>query len=362
MAGIVLSAERMEHLDVKEIGPMKTFRSKDILVSISKDKAKLFTLGPNRPYCGSSSKEVVVNRLINLDDLFFEGLGLWAGEGGKAKGLYIGNSCPELLLRFLDFVEEKIGIDRREFRVTLNTLSSTAKHVSREKWSKVLQIPSENFTAMCEDPRMNQEYAQIYFNSVVLVELLKTVHEKVKSLILSRTEFAAAYLRGIFAAEGSAILRKSGILHHLNISSKDKEVIEFLKECLASIGIIPSKYENESRNLPIHGWRNFKRFGGLGIHTLHPEKRAKFELGFANYKRVNVLQGEEARALILQQLASGPKTYDDLAAALGKARTTIQAHHIPILERKGKVKRVGKRGQAWLFAPAEGKSSATTKV
>jgi len=355
LGGIELVDEQIRYLDLKEIGQMKTSRRKEILVKIFENKVDLLTLPPDRPYCGSGSKEVVVNRLIGLDDLFFEGLGLWVGEGGKAKGIYIGNSCPELLLRFLDFVEKKIGIDRRGLRVTLNSPSLTNEHTTRERWSKMLQIPAENFTAICEDPRMNQEYAQIYFNSVVLVELLKTIHEKVKSLILSQTKFAVAYLRGIFAAEGSVILRKSGILHHLNISSKDEKVIEFLKECLASVGITPSEYQSKSRNLPIHSWRNFKRFKELGIHTLHPEKREKFEHGFANYKRTNVLDGEEARSLILQQLTPGPKTYDELAAALGKARTTIQAHHIPILERRGLVKFVGKRGQASLWAIAEGK-------
>jgi len=128
------------------------------------------------------------------------------------------------------------------------------------------------------------------------------------------------------------------------------------------LSITSGKYMSSSRKFPIYGWRNFKRFRELGIHILHPEKREKFERGFANYKRVNVLDGEEARTLILQQLTLGPKTYDELAAALGKARTTIQAHHIPILEREGKVRRVGKRGRAWLWAPAEDKSSATTEV
>jgi hypothetical protein len=54
------------------------------------------------------------------------------------------------------------------------------------------------------------------------------------------------------------------------------------------------------RKFPICGYRNFKRFKELGIHTLHLEKRAKFEQGLAAYKRTNVLDGDEARALILQ--------------------------------------------------------------
>lgn len=75
----------MGALDVKEVGPMKTPRGKEIIAKTSKNKAKLFTLPPNRPYCGSGSKEVIINRFITLDDLFFEGLGLWVGEGRKER-------------------------------------------------------------------------------------------------------------------------------------------------------------------------------------------------------------------------------------------------------------------------------------
>jgi biotin operon repressor len=149
------------------------------------------------------------------------------------------------------------------------------------------------------------------------------------------------------------LLKKSGVLHHISFSTKDEELICFLKECLQLVGVQPNKFMVNGMNLQIYGRRNFERIRELGIHALHPEKREKFERGFAAYKRTNVLDGEEARALILKQLAQGPKTYDELAAALGKARTTIQAHHIPQLEREGKVKRVGKRGQTWLWSLAD---------
>jgi hypothetical protein len=148
----------------------------------------------------------------------------------------------------------------------------------------------------------------------------------------------------------------------VSFSSADIGLVTFFKKALESLSISSGKYIYQSRKFPVSGRNNFQRFKDLGIHTLHPEKRAKFERGFAAYKRLNVLEGEEARALILQQLTLGPKTYDELAVALGKARTTIQAHHMPILEREGKVGRAGKRGQAWLFAPAEGKISPPSNV
>jgi len=165
----------------------------------------------------------------------------------------------------------------------------------------------------------------------------------------------------MFAAEGQVALRRPSSFY-ITFSSVDPELVSFLKKCLQLVGIPSGKYMLSSRKFPIYGYKNLERFKEFDIHTLHPERCTKFELGFASYKRKNVLRGDEARARILQQLASGPKTYDDLAAALGKARTTIQAWHIPILDREGKVRHTGKRGRAWLWAPAESKSSAESNI
>ena len=54
-------------------------------------------------------------------------------------------------------------------------------------------------------------------------------------------------------------------------------------------------------------------------------------------------------SLILNELMKGPKTYDDLAITLKKGRSTIQSHYIPIMEKEGLIRRIGKRKCAWLF-------------
>jgi len=356
----LLIGEKMETIDLAEVAPKTTPSGKEIL--LHKDEAKIILYTEVKGWSnGKWPKEIVIRRFMTLDALTFEGLGLWVGEGGKDKGLYFGNSNPELLLHFLKFADEKLGINRRNFKVTLNVPMLKDENLIKMRWSEILQIPIGNFTRICIDPRISKEYAQIYYNSILLVELIKALQKEVEPAILSTQQFAAPFLRGMFAAEGQVAFRKHGAFY-ITFSSANLELVSFLKKCLQSVGITSGKYMHQSRKFPIYGYKNLKRFKELGIHTLHPEKRAKFELGFANYKRVNVLDGEEARALILQQLALGPKTYDELAAALGKARTTIQAHHIPILEQEGKVKRVGKRGQAWLFAPAEGKITPPSNV
>jgi hypothetical protein len=341
--------------DLAQIMPAKTSIGRKIVIITNSKNLTVYVPESGRWGGGRESKRITVNRFVLLDDLFFEGLGLWVGEGGRNKGLYFGNSSPALILRFLKFVENKLEVSREKFRITIN--SPTRKVDLKEKWSKILQIPIMNFTNVCLDTRTNREYAQIYLNSIVLAELMRNLQKKLELVTLSTEEYTISFFRGMFAAEGQVALRRPGSFH-ITFSSADPELVSFLKKCLQLVGINSGKYMPQSRKFPIYGYKNLKRFKELGIHTLHPEKRAKFELGFASYKRTNVLHGEEARALILQQLAQGPKTYDDLAAALGKARTTIQAWHIPILEKSGLIQRTGKRGQAWLFGLAEGKSSA----
>jgi len=347
-------------IDIAKIAPTKTSIGRDVDLTIDSSKVTMYIPPSHRWGGGKESKRVAVNRFISLDELFMEGLGLWRGEGGRKKGIYFGNSDASLLRLFLDFTEQKIGIARLEFKTTINVPRLPASEDAvKGRWSKELLLPLENFTRICVDPRINREYAQVYFNSILLAELLNTLYASSKEAVLSDSKLCVCFLRGLFAAEGSVLLKKSEVLHHITFSSKDSELIQFLEKCLRLLGVKPGKYMLNGMNLQIYGLPNFRRIRELGIHTLHPDKREKFELGFANYKRTNVLDGEEARSLILEQLTSGPKTYDELAAALGKARTTIQAHHIPILEREGKVKRVGKRGHASLWAIAEGKISQT---
>lgn len=360
MAGRVKQVPQKNILSMEKIIPAQIKQGRKTIVNIEGYKIRLYT-HPLLSHCGHRSKEIEIKRFVKLDDLFFEGLGLWVGEGGRSKGLYFGNTSPELLQHFLNFTKEKIGIEREEFKATINVPADRDGNATKEKWSKMLQIPLKNFTSICLDPRINREYVQVYVNGTILAELMKSLAEKLGPEISSNERYAASFLRGIFAAEGQVALKKSGVLFHIDFSSANTEIVSLLKKCLGSLGISSGKYIPQSLKFPIYGRRNFDCIRELGIHVLHPEKCVKFELGLSKYKRYQ-MNGEEARALILQQLSSGPKTYDELAAALGKARTTIQAWHLTILERGGLVKRVGKRAQAWLWAPAEDKISPPPNV
>jgi len=338
-AGAKKEVKQKMKIDLNEYLPKELDRGRTIVINeVENNKIEAYV--KKRPgKAGHDSKKVTIKRFVELDELFFEGLGLWQGEGGKDKGIYFGNTCVELLLHFLRFIEEKLGISRKKFKVTLNVpvLNRHQDEIKKE-WSKRLGIAFENFTNVCIDPRINEEYAQMYFNSIVLSELMNNLHIKLQNLILNQKEFAIAYMKGIIAAEAQVALKKWGTIAYVAVSTIDEKMIDFYKKCLEFLDISSGTYQPKGRKFPIYGKKNLEKLRTLGLLDLHPKQKLKFENGFKNYQR-EIMKGEEMEKLILQQLKLGPKTYDDLKSVLNKGRSTIQSHYIPLLERKGFVKR-----------------------
>ncbi|MGC8816863.1 MAG: LAGLIDADG family homing endonuclease [Candidatus Hadarchaeum sp.] len=110
-------------------------------------------------------------------------------------------------------------------------------------------------------------------------------------MYFAKSSLQRCFFAWCFAAEGSVILKKSGIIYHINFSSKDEEFIQFLKQCLSLVGVEANSYSIKGMNLQVYGLPNFRQFYIFNIHALHPEKREKFENGFASYKR-KVLDGD----------------------------------------------------------------------
>jgi hypothetical protein len=349
MQDFIVDKDGKKFVDIAKLLPSKFENGKKIIHrDLPNNRIEIYIKkAPGK--AGHDSKKFILNRFIELDNLFLSGLGLWDGEGGKEKGLYFGNSCPEVLLHFLNFVEQKLGLLRNEFRVTVNSQNLNAsEELINKRWSKNLGIPLENFTHVCYDSRMNEEYAQIYVNGIVLSELMKNLHEKLESIILSNEEFIISYLRGVFAAEGSVILKPSGVIFKIDFSTIDLKWVDFLTEILLRLGIHAGVYVSGGRKFQIYGRENLEKVKKTRLYDLHPTKKIKFENGMSKYQRF-VVAGSKMERMILQQLISGPKTYDEISLALKKGRSTIQSHYIPILEKKGFVVRVGKRKAAWLF-------------
>jgi len=338
--------------NLKEIDGRKVFEKLKSNLKIfveEESKGKLIVWSKNGR---KVSKKVRLNSKIILDELFFEGLGLWIGDGSKQKGIYFGNTEESVLLHFLKFLEERIGLERKDFKVIVHTPGKNKNLV--EKWSKILEIPKENFVKVVEDRRINKEYVQIYFNSIVLLEFFKKIWEMLKNEIERNEAWVRGFLRGIFAAEGEVILKpKTKTLFFIGIATGNQNFAEYLRKLFKVLGINTGKYIKNGRRITIYGRKNFEKIKRLRLHVIHVEKMKRFEFGIGNYQR-NVEDFEEVEKRILKLLyEEGAKTYKEIAKAVGKARSTIQSHYLRKMLEKELVKYVGKRKRSLLFEISE---------
>ena len=342
----IIERKGKQFVDVVRLLPDRTSDIREIVKEVEGDKVTIYSRITAQSK-GSGSKKVTINRLIELDELFFEGLGLWEAEGAKSIGIYFGNTCTEILQRFIEFVEKKLMIPRDEFKVNIIVPIIKEPENIKRRWSDTLKIRIENFRKVVIKSNTNLEYCYLQFNSIILIELMKLLYTKLKSVILQDAQFAASFMRGIIAGESQVATKSWGTLFYVSISSKSLDDVAFYKQCLHYLGIMSGKYQYGPMKFPIYGKDNFDGMTKFRLMDLHPDKKLKFENGIASYKRI-ITDFKETEKLILYQLTE-PKTYDELAKLLGKGRSTVQSFYIPKLEKKGLISRIGKRRQAWLF-------------
>ncbi len=89
-------------------------------------------------------KEPVVNAEWFLYGL---GLGLWWGEGNKAAktAVRLGNTDPDLLRYFLDFLYHTFQIDKSRLRFGLQIFTDIDPDIAQRYWCRKLNIPMNKF-------------------------------------------------------------------------------------------------------------------------------------------------------------------------------------------------------------------------
>ncbi|MBU0458100.1 helix-turn-helix domain-containing protein [Patescibacteria group bacterium] len=79
--------------------------------------------------------------------LYGLGLGLYWGEGTKASkhSVRLGNTDPDLIKIFMDFLIILYGVKRKDFRFGLQIFTDIDEEKALDFWTKKLRIPREQF-------------------------------------------------------------------------------------------------------------------------------------------------------------------------------------------------------------------------
>jgi hypothetical protein len=75
------------------------------------------------------------------------GLGLWWGEGSKKHigTIRLGNTDPCLITRFIEFLRNICGVEKRKFKFGLQIFNDVDPNEAKEYWKRTLDINDQQF-------------------------------------------------------------------------------------------------------------------------------------------------------------------------------------------------------------------------
>ncbi len=307
-------------LDILSVIPTNTTKNKKIHV-ITKDNNRIIVWIPSCKYW------LDITRNLLLDNDLFEFLGLIQGESYKkfARGSYLDftNSEPNLINKFLNFCEKKLNIPKKlwigEVAYTGNALSKMQKESLKRYWNRHCNINLRKisnvhiYKSKSENHISKALYGTFHvrFTSQVAGEIVIGILRNVQNqkILFEDERFSYAFLRGLFAADGSVVINPNRNLNKLTLTFENKEECSFYEEILNFLKI-SYNINQPNRNIEITGWNNFYKMFENKIFEFHTPRNIKFINGFLKTKKTRTLLN------YLSPLLSENMTYLLLANAL----------------------------------------------
>jgi len=223
---------------------------------------------------------------IHLTEDVVTGIGMYVGDGYTSKKqnkIIFTNSD----IRLLNFFGEKILKDCLQtpnHEIFVHVYSKKTELIQKEKLLRMFSVkPSETRVYRCGPERPNYKFGTYSAVRRIVLDLLI---QKIKWLCLENKEFARAYLRGIFLAEGGIYYKLEKYVREVYIEMANKKEIEFICKLLKMLGIRYKKYKNIRGHykLLISNREGLKRLRDIKIFVLKKEKQELLEIMCNSYK------------------------------------------------------------------------------
>lgn len=291
--------EIMNVLDMTKVLPKKTLHGHPFVFQESPDGKIKITYVTQAGRHIPSLKPAVVNKHIRVCKLFFEGLGLWTGDGHKTHSFGFTNSEPALIRKFLEF-SDLLGVDRSTYSwriLTPKLPASDEKEIQIDAFTRKIGLNKNQFKCFSLMPNRNFVCIHLSEVSSVLVYMIWAIFEHARQLMLFNPEWAAAYLRGVIAADGTVHLRK------IFVTIKDVGIattkIEFQKLFMDALKVLGIQSRCDRRGVYIEALDGLEKAKEWRLLSLHPAKQAKFDIGMKNFWQAR----ERTKYLVLKLLS-----------------------------------------------------------
>ncbi len=252
---------------------------------------------------GGQPKPIVVKRIITVDQEFFEGLGLYIGEGEKSNKptrISFTNSDLNLLKFFISWLKKYFGLDKANLKfIVIGSKNSKLININK-RWAELLGLSTDQFNrpGIPKTNPGNIERVNIRFHSVLFHRLVLTMQEIALKRCLNDLKLGLGFVRGYYAAEGCPVVRRNrnNTLNAVNLCGKDVRTLRLIRNILLKHNVkckSPQKC-NSGRNkdgqyeLDIYGHANFLILKKLDIFKNSKSRDRVFRDCLSRFKRVGV--------------------------------------------------------------------------
>lgn len=215
---------------------------------------------------------------FNITPEFAEWFGAWIGDGDHStykKSVTLCNQECDLLNLHIKILTEYFEFPKERILVELTTSNSDSVEIIKNRWATKLSLPADNIRTINRNKHAREECARVVANNAEMFRFLRNNTTAIKFKISnSREENKAAFIRGLYAAEGS--IRTERHQKHLRLGMKPIEEIAFAQKLLEDLKIqsrIDFNPCNCAYELSVYGFENLLRFYEIG--------------GFGRYKKKN---------------------------------------------------------------------------
>lgn len=292
----VLNINGAPHLDLYTALPTKQVHANRDLI--------IFKLTKNRIFVCSKGACVRLElpRYLKLDEHTFEAFGLYQGEGYKkqprdAARVEFVNAEKQLNLAIIKYFHERFRIPIKRWGAYIGYSGNVYSHKQLvDYWSKVTGIPRSNFqkTRFLDTKKIRWTvYGNLHvlIVSSILVEVVLGILSGLQKLSQTSSDWAAAFMRGVLAADAHVRLIKwpnRTTLSMVEIAIENDFEADLYKKILSVLGIEVLDYRKR-RKIVITDWSNFKKLNEIGAFSLHPRKQSAFEIGFRNHAKTRAI-------------------------------------------------------------------------
>ena len=257
---------------------------------------------------------VIFPKVIDIDENFIEAMALYLGDGSFQKNKHhatFTNKDKDVCKFMWNFFCKRFGLTTEDVSCEIRYRS---KKPIISEWSKELDIPKEAFKLRYY-VRNRDETFHLQINRTIFRQIFESITKKVTDTnFIENKALRQAFLRGLFAAEGSMGVMKDSPKPYLNyvsyhLSIYEEKLAYLIANALDLENIRHTIFRREKDHsivVRITGWDNYWKLWRAKTFELCGRKKTKF-LNVARELEINCLLSESFRAKLFSKIRISQK-------------------------------------------------------